>query len=145
MIVIVEGLHDPAVLPLSSWDDYDKTVTSSTIQHEFVHAVDYFGNKTRDCEGIFHDMTKEQKEKFIKIRNEFINKKYPEGTWAREKMPNYALGKSKDGKYVDFPTVTCMLFIHRPNDLQKLSPELYKLYVEYFGLDPIVMKYPNRG
>lgn len=139
---------DNSIVITKFWDsilidrsNYIKPKNTSTVQHEFVHAVDRSG-MWNHCDGIPHRITDAQKERFIKIRDELIKKFEDKSLSNKERFSGLAKQAfDRNGNnYKEFITYAAGEFYHSPECLKYSAPRLYNWLVEYFRFDPMDLK-----
>ncbi len=97
--------------------------------HEFMHAVDGDSKKDRP-DGVYNQMSKEQKKEFENETNELFEK-HKQG--IETGITKYAFSSK-----VEFLATIMETFYERPDAIKESSPNLYKLLADFFKFDPMV-------
>ena len=104
---------------------------NNPIIHEFLHAID--GDSPTDRpDGLFKEMPEDMQKEFIKIRDDLFTR-FEEGQ-------DTGLKKIAFINKTEFPAVIAEMFYETPDVLAKASPDLYKIMVDFFKIDPELNK-----
>lgn len=107
--------------------------------HEFLHALDGSASLSENVDGLLPEMSGKQEKGYKDIRHELFDivvkrnehKKLP-STITVTGLPAYAFRGGSE-----FLAVTTTYFHKQPEILYKASPKLYKIYRDYFKIDPL--------